>query len=194
MPIGFHEEGAYRHAILAQKQFAAARISLTFRSPDLSPTSPWTPLTYPAPRVFCMKAGHAYPKDAEYVGCKTTRGQVREGTVFGNALDPLKRRGVVLENGRKNEHIAGEELPPEKREAKFRAYAMEKLKDPAFRREAEKLRGKHLLCWCVQNGQKRSEFCHARVWLDLVNNLPVVTGEGRKRWHLIWFQTIAPSE
>jgi alkylated DNA repair dioxygenase AlkB len=119
MPIGFHEEGAYRHAILAQKQFAAARISLTFRSPDLSPTSPWTPLTYPAPRVFCMKAGHAYPKDAEYVGCKTTRGQVREGTVFGNALDPLKRRGVVLENGRKNEHIAGEELPPEKREAKF---------------------------------------------------------------------------
>jgi len=36
MPVGFHEVDAYRHAVLPQRHFAAPRISLTFRSPDLS--------------------------------------------------------------------------------------------------------------------------------------------------------------
>ena len=43
MPVGFHEEDAYRHAVLPQKRFAAPRISLTFRSPDLSTSGPWAP-------------------------------------------------------------------------------------------------------------------------------------------------------
>src|SRR5208283_2452971 len=55
-------------------------------------------------------------------------------------------------------------------EREFRAYAIGKLKDPAFRVEAEKLRGKDLLCWCVQEGKRRAAFCHARVWLELINN------------------------
>lgn len=42
--------------------------------------------------------------------------------------------------------------------------------NPAFRAQAIKeLRGKHLLCWCIQEGPERAPFCHARVWLELVN-------------------------
>jgi len=41
---------------------------------------------------------------------------------------------------------------------------------PAFRAQAIKeLRGKHLLCWCPQDGPDREEFCHARVWKEVVN-------------------------
>lgn len=179
MPVGFHEEDAYRHAVLVQKKYAAARLSLTFRSPDLSPSGPWAqtqglaPSSYqpdflrPAeaqdllaatgPRVFCCKAGHEPPPDAVYVGCRTVRGQKRDGTIFGNAVDPLKvrRKGS-------NSWIATTA------EA-FRIYALDRLNDPAFRSEAEKLRGKDLLCWCVQDGPKRAKFCHARVWLELIN-------------------------
>ena len=55
-------------------------------------------------------------------------------------------------------------------EKDFRAYAIKRLRDPAFRARAiNDLRGKDLLCWCIQDGPKRQKFCHARVWLDLVN-------------------------
>ena len=112
------------------------------------------------PRVYCCRAGMAYPPDAVYVGCKTLSPS-REGTPFGNAKNPF-----VLpqhKDSHKNARIADTEKD-------FRAYAIKKMQDPAFRAQAIKdLRGKHLLCWCMQDGPKRQEFCHARVWLELVN-------------------------
>jgi len=51
--------------------------------------------------------------------------------------------------------------------------------DLAFRAQAIKdLRGKHLLCWCVQRGPERAPFCHARVWKDVVNRLEYEKGDG----------------
>jgi alkylated DNA repair dioxygenase AlkB len=77
---------------------------------------------------------------------------IREGTIFGNGANPLASHEGELHS-----------------EREFRAYAIERLKDPIFRAEAEKLRGKDLLCWCAQKGKRRAEFCHARVWLELIN-------------------------
>jgi alkylated DNA repair dioxygenase AlkB len=114
---------------------------------------------YLAPRVWDCHAGKNYPKDAIYVGCRVRnmKGDViREGTIFGNATNPLVSHYGWLRT-----------------EKDFRTYAIKKLEDSAFRQQAEQLRGKHLLCWCVQDGPKRAEFCHARIWLDLINNMPV---------------------
>ena len=109
------------------------------------------------PQVWDCHAGKKYPADAVYVGCRTThpfKGYViREGTIFGNGANPLISHEGALHS-----------------EPEFRAYAIGKLKDPAFRVEVEKLRGKDLLCWCVQSGKRRAEFCHARVWLELINH------------------------
>jgi NADPH-dependent glutamate synthase beta subunit-like oxidoreductase len=77
---------------------------------------------------------------------------IRAGSIFGNGTNPL-----VSHHGSINS------------ESEFRAYAVEKLQDPLFRAEAEKLRGRDLLCWCVQEGKERADFCHARVWLELIN-------------------------
>ena len=111
----------------------------------------------PKPGVWDCHAGKEYPKDAVYVGCRTgdrKGGILREGHIFGNGAKPE----VSHHGGFHTEH-------------EFRAYAIEKLRtDPAFQSEAENLRGKDLLCWCEQEGPNREEFCHARVWLDLVNN------------------------
>jgi Domain of unknown function (DUF4326) len=115
-----------------------------------------TPKMPRQPQVWDCHAGKKYPADAVYVGCRTThpfKGHaIREGTIFGNGANPLISHEGALHSDRE-----------------FRAYAIEKLKDPAFRAEAEKLRGKDLLCWCVQSGKRRAEFCHARVWLELIN-------------------------
>jgi alkylated DNA repair dioxygenase AlkB len=121
MPVGFHEEDAFRHAVLPQKRFSAPRISLTFRSPDLSSNGPWAP----KPQVFCCRAGHEYPPDAVYVGCKVVSRHkggavIREGTIFGNDHNPLVGH---------RDWIA-------KSAGKFREYAVEKLEDPAFRQQA----------------------------------------------------------
>jgi Domain of unknown function (DUF4326) len=107
------------------------------------------------PRVWDCHAGKRYPVDAVYVGCRVRNrkgGVIREGSIFGNDTNPL-----VSHHGSIN------------RESAFRTYAVEKLEDPIFRAEAEKLRGRDLLCWCVQEGKRRAEFCHARVWLELIN-------------------------
>lgn len=57
-------------------------------------------------------------------------------------------------------------------EAGFREYVQQKMSDPAFRQKAiTDLRGRHLLCWCYQDGPERAEFCHARVWLEAVNRV-----------------------
>ncbi len=166
MPVGFHEENAYRHAILPQKQFAAPRVSLTFRSPDLSANGPWAPETFVhIPRIWCCKSGHEYPKDAIYVGCRTIRGQAREGSPFGNAVDPFRVRNQTT-----NPWLADNDTD-------FRLAALTKMQDSGFRQQMEALRGRDLLCWCEQEGPKRAEFCHARVWLDLINGNHSWTGE-----------------
>jgi alkylated DNA repair dioxygenase AlkB len=114
------------------------------------------------PRVWDCHAGKDYPKDAVYVGCRVSRGSrlIREGTIFGNGTDPLVSHDGWL-----------------KTEESFRRYAEQKMLDPAFRQQAAQLRGKHLLCWCVQDGPERAKFCHARVWLELINGNFGWTGE-----------------
>jgi hypothetical protein len=107
------------------------------------------------PRVWDCHAWKNCPADAVYVGCRVRNrkgGVIREGSIFGNGTNPL-----VSHHGSLNS------------ENEFRAHAIGKLKDPLFRAEAEKLRGRDLLCWCVQEGKRRAEFCHARVWLELIN-------------------------
>lgn len=109
------------------------------------------------PKVWDCHAGEKYPSGAVYVGCRVPDrkgGVIREGHIFGNGTNPLVS------------HHGGFHT-----EQEFRAYAVEKLStDPAFSAEAENLRRKDLLCWSKQDGPARDEFCHARVWLDLINN------------------------
>jgi alkylated DNA repair dioxygenase AlkB len=150
MPVGFHEKDAFKHAVLPQLEYAAPRLSFTFRNPDLSRFGPWA-----QPKVWECHSGKSYPLDAVYVGCRVRDrkgGVLREGSIFGNGTDPLKSHRGWL-----------------KSEEEFRQYAAKKMEDPSFRAKAEKLRGKDLLCWCVQEGSEREPFCHARVWLELVN-------------------------
>jgi alkylated DNA repair dioxygenase AlkB/uncharacterized Zn-finger protein len=96
------------------------------------------------PRVYSCRKGDESPEGAVYVGREVRdrkTGKVRfADTPFGN-YDRLPRD-------------------------EFRAYAIEKMKDDAFRVQVEALRGKDLLCWC--RGKER-EHCHARVWLELAN-------------------------
>jgi hypothetical protein len=107
------------------------------------------------PRVWCCRAGKQYPPDAIYVGCLTAR---FPGTIYGNDHEPFKghKKWIAVN------------------EAAFRKYAKQKMRDAAFKAQAIKdLRGKHLLCWCSQDknpdGSCKQPFCHARVWLEIVN-------------------------
>ena len=107
------------------------------------------------PRVWDCHAGKQYPAAAVYVGCKVSMygRTIREGSIFGNGANPLvSHRGSF------------------KTEREFRDYSTKRLTDPEFRAEVENLRGKHLLCWCVQDGPKRADFCHARVWVEMANS------------------------
>jgi hypothetical protein len=117
------------------------------------------------PSVWDCHAGKNFPADAVYVGCRVLNrkgGVIREGTIFGNGTNPLVSHKGALHT-----------------ESAFRAHAIEKLKDPLFRAEAEKLRGRDLLCWCAQEGNRRAKFCHARVWLELINSSETkLTGVG----------------
>ncbi|MGA8500385.1 MAG: DUF4326 domain-containing protein [Candidatus Sulfotelmatobacter sp.] len=108
------------------------------------------------PKVFSLKDGWGhYPRWAVYVGCRyEVDGKlVKEGTPYGNGKNPLAGLAGAIRT-----------------ETAFRKYVAERLSDPAFRAQAlDDLRGKHLLCWCRQSGPDRAEFCHARVWLETVN-------------------------
>jgi uncharacterized Zn-finger protein len=109
------------------------------------------------PQVFDCHAGKKYPDDAVYMGCRTkdrSGNLLREGSVFGNAVRPLECR-----DKRTNPAITHDNEPV------FRAYALDKMKDPDFAQQVESLRGKDLLCWCKDT----AKFCHARVWLELAN-------------------------
>jgi hypothetical protein len=102
-----------------------------------------------SPRVFSIKRHH--PRWAVYVGCKYGK---YAGTVYDNGVNPLEGHYPAIA----------------KNEAGFRTYAEGRMQEPAFREQAIKdLRGKHLLCWCIQDGPERAPFCHARVWLEIVN-------------------------
>jgi alkylated DNA repair dioxygenase AlkB len=131
----------HQHAIL-KDETTSVRYSINCKS---------LPLT----GVWDCHAGKRYPADAVYVGCRVVdrKGNViRKGTIFGNGAAPF----VSREGGFTTE-------------AEFREYAERKMQDPEFRAKVGGLRGKHLLCWCVQTGPKREEFCHARVWLEIAN-------------------------
>jgi hypothetical protein len=137
----------HQHAIL-KDETTGVRYSINCKS---------LPLT----GVWDCHAGKRYPADAEYVGCRVVdrKGNViRKGTIFGNGADPF----VSREGGYTTE-------------AEFREYAEQKMQDPEFRAKVDGLRGKHLLCWCVQTGPKREKFCHARVWLEIANRDPHAT-------------------
>lgn len=102
------------------------------------------------PRVFSIKS-RCFPRWAVYVGCKYGR---YEGTIYGNDHEPFK----------------GHFKPIAKDDDTFRLYVEKRMLDSQFRAQAIKeLRGKHLLCWCIQDGPERTPFCHARVWLGIVN-------------------------
>jgi uncharacterized Zn-finger protein len=108
------------------------------------------------PRCWDCHAGKKYPNDAVYVGCRTKGHNgdlLREGSIFGNALRPLECRGP------NNPAVTHNDA------AVFQTHALEKMKDPEFRKQVESLRGKDLLCWCKDT----ADFCHARVWLELAN-------------------------
>lgn len=102
------------------------------------------------PRVFSIRQKH--PRFATYVGCKSWN---YPGTPYGNDFEPMK----------------GHYRPLATTEDAFRMIVEHKMNNDAFREKAIKdLRGKHLLCWCIQDGPNRKPFCHARVWLDVVNS------------------------
>lgn len=93
------------------------------------------------PRVFCIK-NRRYPRFGVYVGRQYAH---MPDTPYGN------HRRIM-------------------NETQFREYAEEKMSESVFRAKAiADLRGRHLLCWCDQDGPERAEFCHARVWLEVVN-------------------------
>jgi alkylated DNA repair dioxygenase AlkB len=149
--IGFHDN--YFHTVLPDKAFCLPRISLTFRNVDLSANGKWF-WQGVKPQVWDCHKGKIYPPDAVYVGCKKQMyGKlIRPGSIFGNATNPLVSHHGWL-----------------KTEAEFRAYAIKKMLNPTFAAQVAALKGKDLLCWCVQTGPKRAKFCHARVWFELAN-------------------------
>jgi len=125
------------------------------------------------PRVYSMKRKH--PKDAVYIGCagswkccKCHKKDVRSGSMFGNSHTPR------VFGGHKNKPIA--KTPAEYRQkldAKWKSTAP---KDVAWKERAIKeLRGKNLLCWCLQPEDvdgvnvTKPEGCHARVLFEYVN-------------------------
>jgi hypothetical protein len=156
----------HQHAVLADKGVTGVRFAWNCKAMD---SIYYADSRTHQPRVWCCKSGKQHPPGAVYVGCRNIRGQVREGTRFGNALDPF-----TVRNRKSNPWIASNAKD-------FRAYALERMKDPEFRQQVEALRGKDLLCWCAQDGPKRAEFCHARVWLELANFQEPNGGMGERR-------------
>lgn len=141
LPSSFND--THEHAILEEKYPCGVRISVNTKC-------------LIKPKVFSLKDGRGhYPHWAVYVGCRyEVNGKlVREGSPYGNGSNPLAGHAGAI-----------------KTEAAFRKYVAERMSDPAFCVQAlADLRGKHLLCWCRQSGPERAEFCHARVWLEAVN-------------------------
>ncbi|MGA8224326.1 MAG: DUF4326 domain-containing protein [Candidatus Acidiferrales bacterium] len=125
------------------------------------------------PHVYSIKRKH--PKDAVYVGCagswkccKCHEKDVRSGSVYGNSYTPR------VWGGHKQNPIA--QTPEEYRQKLDAKWKSNAPKDVAWKERATKdLRGKNLLCWCLQpedvDGVKvtKAEGCHARVLFEYVN-------------------------
>jgi alkylated DNA repair dioxygenase AlkB len=115
----------HKHAVLADKKTKGVRYAWNCKCVDelYSPQKSdlfddlEEPAAPPAPKVWCCKAGHTYPPDAVYVGCKTVRGQKRDGSIFGNAVNPLKVR-----NKKSNPWVATDDKS-------FREYALKKMQE-----------------------------------------------------------------
>ncbi|MFZ0736963.1 MAG: alpha-ketoglutarate-dependent dioxygenase AlkB [Candidatus Acidiferrales bacterium] len=125
------------------------------------------------PRVYSIKRKH--PKDAVYVGCagawpccKCHEQDVRSGSRYGNSYTPRKWGGHM------QNPIA--RTPDEYRTKLDALWNSPEPKAVAWKERAIKeLRGKNLLCWCLQpedvDGVKVTdpEGCHARVLFEYVN-------------------------
>lgn len=145
LPSSYND--THEHAVLADKESCGIRVCVNCKHVE-SPL--WRgrrhakdnemPPSPDSPRIRWGSSAD-YP-DAVYVGRRNTRGTFAyPATPFGNylKLSPL---------------------------AKFREYALDKMKDAAFAAQVETLRGKDLLCpWCKPNDSN----CHARVWLEIAN-------------------------
>jgi hypothetical protein len=151
----------YWHAIL--KNTSANRNKYNVPNIPHAPRISTNTKSLRPPRVFSIKNRH-FPRWAVYIGCKSGR---YEGSINGNALQPLEGNFPKAGNT----------------EVEFRIYAENKMRDPAFREQAiKKLRGKHLLCWCIRDGPERAPSCHGRVWLQIVNRPEY--GQGKKQ--IMW--------
>jgi hypothetical protein len=126
------------------------------------------------PRVYSIKRKH--PRDAVYVGCagswkccKCHEKDVRSGSQHGNSYAPRKW------GGHQQNPIA--KTPDEYRTKLDALWNSPEPKAVAWKERAIKeLRGKNLLCWCLQpddvDGVKvtKPEGCHARVLFEYVNS------------------------
>jgi hypothetical protein len=110
MPVGFHNKDGFYHAVLPQRQFAAARFSLTFRNPDLSAAGPWAREPFPCDFVedflskeeadALLKCLDAWPYEKRHNPRNRRTFLRRQGVAF--VSDPthvqirFKRQGLVL--------------------------------------------------------------------------------------------------
>jgi hypothetical protein len=84
-----------------------------------------------------------------HVGTSVEEVRMRVKDVLTNKVSEYSSRG----------HVCRKVLQAsDASESEFRAYAIAKLGDPEFRAEAEKLRGRNLLCWCVQEVNAEQNF------------------------------------
>ena len=158
---------SHEHAVLDDKEPKGIRYAFNCKCVDEVYGWKPEPESNKEPHVYSCKKGQPTPPSGViYVGCKTVRGQKWDGSIFGNAENPLKVR-----HKKKNPWAAGgKNWSDANNKAAFRSYMLEKIKDdPKFREELRKLRGKDLLCWCIQEGKHKAGFCHARVVRDLAN-------------------------
>jgi hypothetical protein len=132
------------------------------------------------PRVWSIKRQH--PKDAIYVGCRGTwkcckchEQDVRVlGSMYGNSYKPRMIGGhAKFPIGKAENGKTAVENYCEKLDAKWNSTAPNDVKWKE--RAIKELRGKNLLCWCLQpedvDGVKvtKPEGCHARVLFEYVN-------------------------
>jgi Domain of unknown function (DUF4326) len=125
------------------------------------------------PRVHSIKRKHS--QDASYVGCagswkgcKCHVGVIKSGSMYGNSYNPREFGGHF-------KHLIAN-TPEEYRVKLDKKWRSNEPKDVAWKERAIKdLRGRNLLCWCLQpediDGLKvtKPEGCHARVLFEYVN-------------------------
>jgi len=168
-------EGAGVTRLLPAQSGSASDVLLGAVAQDLIPSGTLRKVSpqLNQPRVYSLKRKH--PKDAIYVGCagswpccKCHEQDVRSGSRYGNSYKPRKW------GGHKQNPIA--KTPDEYRTKLHALWNSPEPKAVAWKERAIKdLRGKNLLCWCLQpehvDGVKvtKAEGCHARVLFEYVN-------------------------